>query len=219
MTSQTPDMPICKLSFHGDWTPLNRVFFSQCIQDSDEERSFYSQRKKWKRKRHPYRNGKKYIVYEYVSSSESEVSASDECNLADNYERNIESKSISDEPGINASDEYVDSHYEDNAENGSLLVQCEINKSNECSTTRDFKRNRKRRISDKPNINLSEEYDDSRLSDEYDDPHYEGRVKIDDDKSCSEPEVHKSDELNSADEQERNINRSISDEPNINSSD
>ncbi|GBN28014.1 hypothetical protein AVEN_82001-2 [Araneus ventricosus] len=193
MTSQTPDMPICKLSFHGDWTPLNRVFFSQCIQDSDEERSFYSQRKKWKRKRHPYRNGKKYIVYEYVSSSESEVSASDECNLADNYE--------------------------DNAENGSLLVQCEINKSNECSTTRDFKRNRKRRISDKPNINLSEEYDDSRLSDEYDDPHYEGRVKIDDDKSCSEPEVHKSDELNSADEQERNINRSISDEPNINSSD
>ncbi|GBO23309.1 hypothetical protein AVEN_137187-1, partial [Araneus ventricosus] len=32
-----------------------------------------------------------------------------------------------------------------------------------------------------------------------------GRVKIDDDKSCSEPEVHKSDELNLADEQEGQV--------------
>ncbi|CAL1301358.1 unnamed protein product [Larinioides sclopetarius] len=131
MTSDTPDLPLCKLSYHGDWTPLNQIFFSQCIQDSDEERSF------------SYQHKGRIRIDDDESFSELEVNMSNKLNSSDEQEKNI-----------------------------------------------------KRNISDKPNINSS---------DEYDDPHYGGRVRIDDDKSCSESEVPMSDEFNLVDEHQKNM--------------
>ncbi|GBM68427.1 WD repeat-containing protein 76, partial [Araneus ventricosus] len=97
-------------------------------------------------------------------------------------QRNIQ-KSISENPNIQLSDVYDVDVYD----------------------VQHYERNMKRSISNKPNINSSDESDDSHSSDEYDDPHYEGKARIDDEKSCSKPEVHVSGELNSTDEQDNNM--------------
>ncbi|XP_055945034.1 WD repeat-containing protein 76-like isoform X2 [Argiope bruennichi] len=109
-----PDIPICDLSFNDSWTPMNRIFFSQCINE-EAERTFCPQQKKWRRKRSPFKNEKmnrKYIIYKYVSSG-SEVSTSDEFSSADEHEGRVKKRRLSDKCRSNSESEtYISDEYD-----------------------------------------------------------------------------------------------------------
>ncbi|CAL1292699.1 unnamed protein product [Larinioides sclopetarius] len=119
---------------------------------------------------------------------------------------------ISDKPNIKSSDVYDVAVYDDPYYQERIKIKLvfddyesysedEIHRSDEFNSGDEQERNMQRSISDKPNIELSDVYDVNMYGALY----YEGRLRIDDDKSCLEPEVCRSGELNTADEQENNL--------------